>query len=83
MYVHNEYITFIIICFSFDSGKTIEKSNKIYHTNLLPRKFSKCSADVKCHLFETYCSVYCALMWFDCTKTKNEKPHILLVCDVL
>ena len=50
---------------------------KIYaNTNLLLRKFSKCSVDVKCYLFKTYCSnLYCAPMWFGCTKTalKNLK----------
>ena len=30
---------------------------KLYaNVNLLLRKFSKCSVDVKCFLFETYCS---------------------------
>ena len=44
---------------------------KIYaNTNLLLIKFSKCSVDVKCYLIKTYCSnLYCAPMWFDCTKT--------------
>ena len=44
---------------------------KIYaNANLLLRKFSCCSVSVKCYLFKTYCStLYCAPMWFDCTKT--------------
>ena len=48
---------------------------KIYaSTNLLLRKFSKCSVDVKCYLINTYCSnLYCAPMWFDCTKTALKK----------
>ena len=35
---------------------------KLYaNVNLLLRKFSKCSVDVKCFLFKTYCSnLYCA-----------------------
>ena len=38
--------------------------------NLLLRIFFKCSVNVKCYLFKTYCSnLYCAQMWFDCTKT--------------
>ena len=43
---------------------------KLYaNVNLLLRKFSKCSVDVKCFLFKTYCSnLYYAPMWFDCTK---------------
>ena len=40
------------------------------NTNLLLRKFSKCSVDVKCYLFKRYCcNLYCLPMWFDCTKT--------------
>ena len=37
---------------------------KLYaNVNLLLRKFSKCSVDVKCFLFKTYCSnLYCAPM---------------------
>ena len=42
---------------------------KMYtNANLLLRKFSKCSINVKCYLSKTYCSnLYCAPMWFDCT----------------
>ena len=51
------------------------QTRKIYaNTNLLLRKFSKCSVDVKCYLFKAYCSnLYCAPMWFDCTKTALKK----------
>ena len=44
---------------------------KMYaNDNLLLRTFSKCSVNIKCYLFKTYCSnLYCAPMWFDCTKT--------------
>ena len=47
------------------------------NTNLLLGKFSKCSVDVKCYLFKTYCSnLYCAPMWFDCTKTALKKLKV-------
>ena len=48
---------------------------KIYaNANLLLRKFSCCSVNVKCYLFKTYCStLYCAPMWFDCTKNGFKK----------
>ena len=37
-------------------------------------KFSCCSVSVKCYLFKKYCStLYCAPMWFDCTKTALKK----------
>ena len=45
--------------------------------NLLLRKFSRCSVDVKCFLFKTFCSsLYCAPMWFDCTETALKRLKI-------
>ena len=36
--------------------------------NILSRKFSKCSPDVKCTLFKSFCSnMYCSTMWYNCT----------------
>ena len=51
---------------------------KMYaNANLLLRKFSKCSVNIKCYLFKTYCSnLYCAPMWFDCTKTVLTKLKV-------
>ena len=51
---------------------------KLYaNVNLLLRKFSKCSVGVKCFLIKTYCSnLYCAPMWFDCTKPTLKKLKI-------
>ena len=51
---------------------------KIYiNGNLLSRQFSKCSINVKCYLFKTYCNnLYCAPMWFDCTKTALAKLNV-------
>ena len=43
---------------------------------MLLRKFVKCSPDVKCYLFKTYCcNLYCAPFWYDSTKAamKNLK----------
>ena len=43
---------------------------------MLLRKFVKCSPDVKCYLYKTYCcNLYCAPFWYDATKTvmKNVK----------
>ena len=40
------------------------------NTNILSRKFSKCSPDVKCTLFKSFCSnMYCSTMWYNCTVT--------------
>ena len=51
---------------------------KMYaNANLLLRKFSSCSVNVKCYLFKTYCSnLYCAPMWFDCTNTVLTKLKV-------
>ena len=47
------------------------------NTNILLRKFSKCSPDVKCHLFKTFCAnMYCSTMWYDSTKTAMSKLRI-------
>ena len=47
------------------------------NANLLLRTFFKCSINVKCYLFKTYCSnLYCAPMWFDCTKTALKKLKV-------
>ena len=47
------------------------------NANLSLRKFSRCSVNVKCYLFKTYCSnLYCAPMWFDCTKTVLTKLKV-------
>ena len=66
-------------------GITISTNNSDVHlkrqmrilyanVNLFLRKFSKCSVDVKCFLFKTYCSnLYCDPMWFNCTKTVMKK----------
>ncbi len=43
--------------------------------NMLLRKFRKCSAGVKAHLFKTFCSnLYCAPLW--CTYTATIMEHI-------
>ena len=43
------------------------------------RKLFKCSVNVKCHLFKTYCStMYCYAMWFDSTKSVMNIFHPLI-----
>ena len=44
------------------------------NANMLIRKFSKCSVNVK---FKTYCStMYCSALWFNSTKTALTKLKI-------
>ena len=47
------------------------------NANMLLRKFSYCSPDVKCCMFKSYCStMYCSSMWFDSTVTAMRKLKI-------
>ena len=47
------------------------------NANMLLRKFSYCSPDVKCCMFKSYCStMYCSSMWFDSTVTSMRKLKI-------
>ena len=69
-------------------GSTISEKNcdhdisrqmrKFYsNPNILLRRFSKCSIDVKCYLFKMYCSnLYCSSFWFDSSKTAMKKIKI-------
>ena len=44
------------------------------NANMLLRKFSYCSLDVKCCMFKSYCStMYTSYMWFDSTVTSMRK----------
>ena len=44
---------------------------------MLLRKFVKCSPDVKCSLFTTYCcNLYCATFWYDSTKAAIKNLRI-------
>ena len=44
---------------------------------MLIRKISKCSLNIKCYLFKTYCStMYCSALWFNSTKTTLTKLKI-------
>ena len=55
-----------------------QQMRKMYaNANVLLRKFSKSSINVKCYLFKTYCSnIYGTPMWFDCTKTALKKLKV-------
>ena len=45
---------------------------------MLLKKFVKCSPIVKCDLVKTYCcNFYCALFWYDSTKTAMKNLKIV------
>ena len=49
----------------------------ILRTNILLRTFSKCSIEVKLHLFQSYCTnLYCSHLWHIYTKTQLNKLRI-------
>ena len=49
----------------------------ILRTNILLRTFSKCSIEVKLHLFQSYCTnLYCSHLWYIYTKTQLNKLRI-------
>ena len=82
MYYNIEHCRYLDIAISTrNSDLDIKRQMRKIHVNanLLLRKFSRCSVEVKCYLFKTYCSnLYCAPMWFDCTKTTLKKVKGLL-----
>ena len=88
IYITNVITSYFRLCHRYSILCTISIKNsdldlkrqmrKMYaNANVLLRKFSKCSINVKCYLFKTYCSnLYCAPMWFDCTKTALKKLKV-------
>ena len=57
----------------------LKRQMRKYYTNanMLLRKFSCCSPDVKCCMYKSYCStMYCSSMWFDSTVTSMKKLKI-------
>ena len=59
-------------------GDLKRQMRKYYaNANMLLRKFSYCSPDVKCCMFKYYyATMYCSSMWFDSTVTSMKKLKI-------
>ena len=68
----------IIISEANCDGDLKRQMRKYYaNANMLLRKFSHCSPDVKCCMFKSYCAtMYCSSMWFDSTGTSMKKLKI-------
>ena len=50
------------------------------NANILLRRFSKCSIDVKCYLFKMYSSnLYCSPFWYDSSKRAMKKLRLLTI----
>ena len=47
------------------------------NAHILLRRFSKCSIDVKCYLFQMNCSnLYCSSFWYDSSKRTMKKKIV-------
>ena len=68
----------IIISEANCDGDLKRQMRKYYaNANMLLRKFSYCSPNVKCCIFKSYCAtMYCSSMWFDSTVTSMKKLKI-------
>ena len=74
------YCTYLgVIISEHNSDNDLKRQMRKFYANanMLIRKFSKCSVNVKCYLFKTYCStMYCSALWFNSTKTALTKLKI-------
>ena len=68
-----------VIMSEHNRGKDLKRQMRKFYANanMLIRKFSKCSVNVKWYLFKTYCSTMdCSALWFNSTKTALTKLNI-------
>ena len=68
----------IIVSEANCDGDLKRQMRKYYaNANMLLRKFSYCSPDLKCCMFNIYCAtMYCYSMWFDSTVISMKKLKI-------
>ena len=72
-----KYLGIIISVKNCDADLKRQMRKYYANANMLLRKFSYCSPDVKCCMFKSYCStMYCSSMWFDSTVTAMRKLKI-------
>ena len=72
-----QYLGVIISDHNWDADFKRQMRNFYTNANMLIRNFFKCSVDVKCYLFKTYCStMYCSAMWFDTTKSAMKRLKV-------
>ena len=69
-----KYLVVIISDHNCDFNLKRQMGKFYTNANMLIKKFFKCTVDVKCYLFKTYCStLYCSAMWFDSTKSAMKE----------
>ena len=74
---HCKYLGVIMSEHNSDNDLKRQMRKFYANANMLIRNFSKCSVNVKCYLFKTYCSTMdCSALWFNSTKTALTKLKI-------
>ena len=74
---HCKYLGVIVSKHNSDNDLKRQMRKFYVNINMVIRKFSKCSVNVTCYLFKTYCStMYCSALWFNSTKTALTKLKI-------
>ena len=74
---HCKYLGVIVSQHNSDNDLKSQMRKFYANANMLFRKFSKCSVNIKCYLFKTYCStMYCSALWFINTKIALTKLKI-------
>ena len=74
---HCKYLGVIVSEHNGDNDLKRQMRKFYANANMLIRKFSKRSVNIKCYLFKTYCStMYCSALWFNSTKTALTKLKI-------
>ena len=72
-----KYLGIIISVNNCDADLKMQMRKYYANANMLLRKFSYCSPDVKCYMLKSYCStMYCSSMWYDSTVTSMRKLKI-------
>ena len=69
-------IKFIMVNSSFKTTNGVKTQTRNFYTraNLLIRNFRYYTDNVKCYLFQSYCtSMYCCQLWFNSTKSSMKK----------
>ena len=74
---HCKYLGVIVSEHNSDNDLKRQIKKFYANANMLIRKFSKCSVNIKCYLLKTYCStMYCSALWFNSTKSALTKLKI-------
>ena len=72
-----KYLSIIVSESNFDNDLKRQMRKYYANVNIILRKFSYCSPDVKCCILKSYCAtMYCPSMWFDSTVTAMKKLKV-------